>query len=192
MNELEQALAMVAAVFDELSIPYRIGGSVASSALGVARTTLDVDLCADVREEHASELEHRLGEAYYVDAQMIRDAVRKRDSFNLIHLETMLKIDVFVKKSRAFDQQAFERFVLEPLGSEPTRRFPLSTPEDIILFKLEWYRLGAFVSQRQWDDVLGVLRLQGEALDRAYLERWATELGVAELLRRALAEASDG
>jgi hypothetical protein len=190
MNELEQALSPVAAAFDELSIPYRVGGSVASSALGVARTTLDIDLCADVQIEHAAALEERLTDAYYVDAAMIREAVQRRDSFNLIHLATMLKIDVFVKKQRRFDREAFERFVLEPLGADPARRFPISTAEDVVLFKLDWYRLGNTTSQKQWDDVLGVLRLQGDALDRGYLDRWARELGVADLLERALAEAA--
>jgi len=99
MNDIELALMPVARALDALSVPYRVGGSVASSALGVARTTLDVDIVADLAEEHAASLAAELGEAYYVDADMIREAVRLRESFNLIHLATLMKIDVFVRKS---------------------------------------------------------------------------------------------
>lgn len=189
MNDIELALAPVARVLDALSVPFRVGGSVASSALGVARTTLDVDIVADLAEEHAAALVSELGDAYYVDAEMIREAVRRREAFNIIHLATMMKIDVFVRRTRPFDRQAFERFIMEPLGDDESRRFPVSTAEDIILHKLEWFRLGGGASKRQWEDVLGVMRLQGDALDRAYLERWATELRVDDLLRSAFEDA---
>ncbi len=189
-DEIRAALDPVADALEDLGVDYRIGGSVASSALGVARSTLDVDLVADLREEQTEPFVARLSADYYVDGEMIRDAVRRRDSFNLIHLATMLKIDVFIPKLRAFDREAFSRVTHERLGTgADAREFPLTTAEDIVVHKLEWYRLGGGASKRQWEDAVGVLKLQGEALDRRYLEHWAKQVGVDDLLRRALDDA---
>lgn len=189
-DELRAALDPVADVFEALGIAYRIGGSVASSALGIARSSVDVDLVADLRVEHVKAFVRRLEVDYYVDESMIREAIRGCDCFNVIHLATMMKVDVFVVKRRAFDQAAFARVVHEALGAGPDARvFPLTTAEDVIVHKLEWFRLGGGASQRQWEDVLGVLKLQGAAIDRSYVERWAREVGVADLLERAWQEA---
>ncbi len=188
-DELRAALDPVADAFDAVGVRYRIGGSVASSALGVARSSIDVDLVADLRIEHVAPLVRRLEAAYYADASMMLDAIRLRDSFNFIHLETMMKIDVFVLKDRAFDRAAFARVVHEPIGADTDRAFPITTAEDVVLYKLEWYRLGGRASQRQWEDILGVLKLQQGALDRSHLSRWASDLGVTDLLDRALSEA---
>jgi hypothetical protein len=188
-DEIRAALDPVADAFEALGVSYRVGGSVASSALGVARTTLDIDLVADLRAAHVAPFVERLQADYYVDADMIRDAIRRRSSFNVIHLATMMKVDVFVLGARPFDRVAFGRVINEPLGDDRERSFPLTTAEDIVIHKLDWYRLGGGVSERQWADVLGVLKLQGDALDRAHLAHWAKEIGVTDLLERALAEA---
>jgi hypothetical protein len=188
-DDLRAALDPVASALEALGVQYRVGGSVASSALGVARTTLDIDLVADLRKEHVDAFVERLSPDYYVDGDMILDAIRRRASFNVVHLATMMKVDVFVLKPRDFDRQAFERVLHTTLGEGSPRTFPITTAEDIIIHKLEWFRLGGGVAQRQWDDVLGVMRLQGNALDRPHLERWATELGVDDLLLRAMIEA---
>ena len=184
------ALEPVAAVFDELSVEYRIGGSIASSALGVPRSTIDVDLVADLRLEHVDALVRTLEATYYIDGHMIRDAIVHRDSFNLIHLATMMKVDVFVLKRRPFEESAFGRVVFERLGAEPDARvFPLTTAEDIVVHKLVWFRLGGGASNRQWEDLLGVLKLRGSTLDMEYVTRWAVDQGVADLLERAKADA---
>lgn len=189
-DDLREALAPLADALEALQVDYRVGGSVASSALGVGRSTLDIDVVADLPLAQVDALVGRLGEAYYVDADMIRDAIRRRASFNVIHLATMMKVDVFILKARPFDREAFTRVTRSPLDEHDARAFPLTTAEDIVLHKLEWYRLGGGVSGRQWEDVLGVLRVQGAALDRDYLGRWARELAVDDLLERAFAEAA--
>ena len=186
------ALEPVAVTFERLGVRYHVGGSVASSAQGVARATLDIDLVADLGESDVSGFARDLEKEYYLDEQTIRDAVRRRTSFNLIHLETMVKIDVFVLKTRPYDREAFGRMIADTLlEGDDARQFYLATPEDTILHKLEWFEMGNRVSQRQWHDVIGVMKVQGGTLDRVYMERWALEIGVLDLLNEAFAEAGD-
>ncbi len=181
---------LVVEVFDRLGIPYLIGGSLASALHGVVRTTLDTDLVADVKFEQVDSFVETLGEAFYVDAGAIRDAIARRSSFNMIHLETMFKVDVFISKGRPFERMQFERRLLQVM-TDSDRSAYVSSAEDIILAKLEWYRKGGEVSERQWRDVLGVLKVQQGRLDLDYLRRWAVDLRVEELLLRALAEAEE-
>jgi hypothetical protein len=188
--DILSATGPVVDVLDALGVPYLVGGSVASSAYGMARSTLDVDLVADLEQKHVTSLVRRLEGNYYIDEEMIRDAIRRRSCFNLIHLDTMLKVDIFVLKSRDYDQNAFGNRRKDTLDEAPDARvYYLASPEDIILNKLEWYRLGDHVSERQWNDVIGVIKVQQERLDRSYIRRWAGQLGVADLLERALEEA---
>ncbi len=186
------ALVPLIEAFEALGIAYHIGGSVAGMAHGVTRTTLDVDLVTDLHVEHILPLIECIQAAYYVDEAMIREAVRDTASFNLIHLATMYKIDVFVLKRGEYDRQAFLRADLRPLDNEPdSPLFFVETAEDVILNKLRWYRLGGEVSERQWSDVLGTLRVQSSSLDHAYLRRWAQSLAILDLLERALKQAGE-
>jgi hypothetical protein len=185
--DLLQALTPVARALESLGIRYFIGGSLASSARGIARASVDVDLVADVRPEHARDLVSRLRPAYYVSEEAIQDAVTNRSSFNVVHLDTMLKVDVFVTRGRPYDAEAFTRAREEAFDdANEGARFPIATAEDVVLAKLEWFRLGGERSERQWSDVLGVLRINSDSIDRAYLERQARVLGVFDVLVRAL------
>ncbi len=175
-------------VLETLHVPYFIGGSLASAVHGVVRATMDVDLVAALQPEHVAPLVEQLGAAFYADEAMIREAIARRSSFNLIHLDSMFKVDVFVTSGRPFERAQFDRRVLQTLAQEPPRTAYVATAEDIILAKLEWYRQGGERSERQWRDVIGVIQVQGEALDLTYLRHWAVRLGVADLLERALNE----
>ncbi len=185
-----EAIAPLAAELERLGVAYYIGGSVVSSMHGIPRSTLDIDIVADLSPKHVAPLVASLKSLYYIDAGMIQDAIARRSCFNLIHLATSFKVDVFIVKNRRYDRAVFERTRKSPLdAANPSAQFFFASPEDIVLAKLEWYRLGDEVSERQWNDVLGVLRIQAGALDRAYLTRWAAELGVADLLEKAWREA---
>ena len=188
-NLYDVAMQVVRAL-EDMQVRFLVVGSLASSAMGTPRASLDADIVADLRAEHTDELVSRIGPAFYVSADMIREAVRTRSSFNVIHIASGFKVDVFVLKNRAFDRQAFERVVVRAWPTEPQRTVPFCSAEDIILHKLEWYRMGGEVSERQWSDILGVLQVQGERLNREYLRRWATDLQVVDLLERAWKEAT--
>ncbi|MCL6430880.1 MAG: hypothetical protein K6V36_08460 [Anaerolineae bacterium] len=181
---------LVIDVLKALDVPYMIGGSLASAVHGVARSTLDVDLVAALCPEHAEALVRALGNAFYADLDAIRTAIASRTSFNLIHLETMIKVDVFVLKGRPYDHAQFARRTEQVVAMSPERRAWVASAEDTILSKLEWYRLGGEVSERQWRDVLGIISTQAERLDVAYMRRWARTLAVGDLLERALTETS--
>lgn len=184
------ALGPLIKAFRTLGISYYIGSSVASSAYGIARATLDVDLISDVKAEHVHSLVEMLETDYYIDKEMILDAINRRSTFNLIHLATMLKIDVFVTKERLYDQCAFQRKRKETLDEEQiTDEFYLASPEDVILNKLEWFRMGGESSERQWHDVVGIMHVQGDLLDRNYLHRWASELKISDLIEKAFHDA---
>ena len=179
---------LVIEAFERLNIPYLIGGSLASALHGTARSTLDTDLVADLRPEQVNQLVEMLQQDFYVDHGMVFDAIQHHSSFNVIHLDTAFKVDVFIAKPRRFDQMQLQRRRLEVVSTEPERRAYVATAEDIVLAKLEWYLQGGEVSDRQWRDILAVLKVQAGRLDLEYLQKWAIELNVADLLQRALKE----
>lgn len=179
----------VTSLLEDLGVPYLVGGSVASSLLGIPRATLDVDLVADLRVEHVSRFVSGLLGRFYVDEDAVREAVHRRASFNIIHLTTMLKVDVFVVKHDPLSSEEMARRQRFSLPGEPPADLFVATAEDIVIQKLVWFRLGHAIADRQWRDVLGVLRVQGPRLDREYLLRWAGVAGVFDLLEQAIAEA---
>ncbi len=188
-SDLIAALRPVAEALGALGVRYYIGGSVASSAHGIARASLDADIIAALEPAHVDRLVNRLASEYYIPVDRLRSAVAARSSCNFIHQATMFKIDVFVSKGRPFDRRAEERARLQAIDEAPgSPQFPIASPEDTILAKLEWFRLGGGTSERQWWDVVGILKVTEHA-DREYLRLWAGQLAVADLLERALADA---
>lgn len=185
-------LAVVVRVVEELerlAVPYHLGGSFASTIHGVPRQTRDVDIVVDLGAAQGARLAAALSGDFYIDGAVVADAVAHRSSFNAIHLASGFKVDFFVKARGEYDDLELERSVVETIVADPPRRAAVKSAEDTILRKLQWYREGGEVSDRQWGDVLGVLKAQGDRLDRAYLVRWAEHLGISDLLERAHAEA---
>jgi hypothetical protein len=181
---------LVTDTLDRLGIPYLIDDSLASITHGVMRATMDTDLVADLQPAQVSQFVAALQAEFYVDTLSILEAIQHRTSFNLIHQATMFKVDLFLPKQRPFDRAQFERRGIEVIATEPERLAWVASAEDTVLTKLEWFRMGGEVSERQWRDVLGVLKTQHERLDLAYLRTWASQLAVADLLEQALVEAA--
>jgi len=175
-------------VLEDLGIEYLVGGSLASSLHGHPRSTQDVDVVADLRPEHIEPLVAAIRSAFYLDEPAIRDAVDRRSSFNIIHLRTLFKVDVFVAGDDLPTRREMQRrrpYRLE----DPPADIIVASPEDIIVQKLHWYRLGDHVSERQWGDAMNVLTVRGSNLDREYMHDLAAQMGVDDLLTRALRDA---
>lgn len=179
----------VVTALDRLGIPYALGGSMASSIYGVLRYTNDADLTVEPFAGREQALADCFGPEHYVSVAAMQEANRQRRSFNLIDTTIGFKVDLFVRKDRPFEISAMSRRVAMSLSDRPEQPLFVLSAEDVILFKLEWYRLGEEASERQWLDVLNVLKAQAERLDRGYLTQWAVELGVDDLLNRALDDA---
>ena len=188
-NEPVEVTLKVSGVFEKLGIPYLIGGSLASALYGMVRTTQDADLVAEMRLEHVQPFVAALQDEFYVDDEMMVEAIQRNSSFNIIHRETMFKVDVFVPRMRPFVKEQLARARRQVLAVDPHVEALVATAEDTLLAKLEWYRMGGEVSERQWRDVLGILKVQAGNLDLDYLSQWAKELGVEDLLGRALKKA---
>ncbi|CAN5777879.1 hypothetical protein BH23GEM3_BH23GEM3_04270 [soil metagenome] len=185
MDEVLDITLDLAETLDRLGVPYLVGGSLASSLHGIPRATQDVDLVASLRPEHVAPLVAALEGEFYLDALAIREAVRQQASFNVIHLETMFKADIFVAGDDAVTREEMARRQRFMIYEEPRRELVVASPEDIVIQKLHWFRLGDEASERQWNDALGVIKVQGPQLDRGYLDRIARLMGVEHLLERA-------
>lgn len=189
-NEPIEVTLRVTGVLEALGVPYVIGGSLASTLYGMVRTTQDSDIITEMRTEHIPPFVSSLQNEFFIDEEMVADSIQHNSSFNIIHRETMFKVDIFIPRPRPFQQSQFARAQRQTfeLGTEISANF--ASPEDTILSKLEWYRLGGEVSDRQWRDILGVMKTRAGELDLDYLRKWANELNVPDLLERALKESN--
>jgi len=185
LYDLLPAIRPVLAEFDRLGIAYYVGGSVASSIYGEPRSTLDVDIGADLPESAVEHLVSKWSGDFYVSEAAMRDAIQRERCFNLIHLSTSLKVDVFVCGADVFNASVLKRRISRTvaIGDEYLSIW-LATPEDVILHKLLWYRKGGETSERQWRDIAGVLKQQQGRLDAGYLADWANRLHVRDLWER--------
>jgi hypothetical protein len=173
----QQVLARVTRLLADLGVPYMVTGSLASSVHGRPRTTHDADIVIDPTPAALDRLVAELQAAgFYVDAAVAREALRTRRQFNAISTASAFKVDLIVRKDRPFSREEFRRREPADLAGTPVS---LASAEDAILSKLEWSRKGG--SERQLTDAAGILAVKGTSLDRAYIERWARELGILDL-----------
>jgi len=189
-NEPIEVTLKVTYVLEELGIEYLIGGSLASALYGIIRATHDSDIVAEMKIEYISPFISALKDEFFIDDEMIAESIQRHSSFNIIHRETMFKVDVFVPAPSRFLRSQLTRARKQNflLKEEVSAKF--ASPEDTILSKLEWYRMGGEGSDHQWRDILGVLKICAGDLDLDYLREWASELNVSDLFERAYRDAS--
>lgn len=188
MSDAADLLAVVQAVvaaFERHYIPYFITGSFASSVHGEFRATNDLDLVAALHAAALGPLFGDLSRDFVADIDQAASALASGTSFNLIHRTALLKVDVFPCVS-AFDAEAIRR-AEEIILPNATGALRVATREDILLAKLRWYRLGGELSERQQRDIQRLVALNRGELDERYLQHWAAQIGVADLLARFLA-----
>jgi hypothetical protein len=188
-NEPIEVTLQVTAVLEKLGIPYVIGGSLASTLHGMIRTTQDSDIITEMRPEHIPPFVETLQNDFFFDEEMIADAIQRNSSFNILHRETMFKVDIFIPRPRPFQQSQLARAERQAFELETKLSANFASAEDTILSKLEWYRMGNETSERQWRDILGILKTRAGNLDLEYLKKWATDLNIADLLERAVKQA---
>lgn len=181
---------LVATALDACAIRYTVGGSVASSISGEPRSTLDIDIVVAMSERDVHPFVAALGSEFYADPDGLRRAIRERSHANLVHHATSIKVDLFIEGGTPLDADVLDRRQRVQVAIDPDRHLFVHTPEDILLQKLRWYRIGGETSDRQWRDVLGILVVQSGRLDETYLQRGAEVLGVTDLMEKARREAN--
>jgi hypothetical protein len=188
-DQLTLVIEAAVAAFDRHGVLYYIGGSVASSFYSHPRSTIDVDIGAEIAAGQIPILAQEWSHEFYCSESAMQDAVARGKSFNLIHDKTQLKVDVFVVQSGTFNAEVLARRRRCELsgGARPLFGW-IASPEDVILHKLKWYRSGGEISERQWLDIANVIKVQGPSLDQAYIDHWANELSVADLWHKARAD----
>jgi len=186
-----EVAASITSVLEGLGVRYLIGGSLASSVHGEPRSTNDVDILVDFHAEHVEPFVEAIRGDYYVSEPAVREAVRSGYHFNVIHMNAAVKVDLFLAGDDAFNLERLDARQPLQLPTEPETRVYVDTAEHSVLRKLEWFRRGEEVSERQWRDVVAILRIQGSRLDQSRLSTWALRLGVADLLERAFQEAAE-
>jgi hypothetical protein len=184
MKTEQEIFSEVIDKLEKLDIPYMIGGSVAAIAYGEPRMTLDMDVVIDLILDKVESFAASFGQEYYVDINSIKEAIGSRGHFNVIQSEAGVKVDFYLLGNDEYSQEEFKRRRRESFDENRVAMF--SSPEDIILKKLEWYKMGE--SQKHIDDIKGVLRISGDKLDMPYIEKWALKIGVQDIWQKIAKE----
>lgn len=188
MHSPYDILLRITQVLDRLTVKYVIGGSFASSLRGMVRATNDVDVVAALEIEQIPSFINQVADDFYVSEVSVRRAIVLKRSFNLIHFDSAFKVDIFIPPPDGIGQQQLARRRAEQLSHDRPELIYVSTAEDIVLAKFDWYRRGGEVSTQQWADILGVMKISGP-LDVDYLRAQAARHKLLPLLERALIEA---
>src|ERR1019366_5285747 len=186
--DLLEAILPLSAVLEKLRIPYYMQGTIANSFYGMQRTTFNVDVVADFYLEQIGDLQEQLKPFYAIDVQVMRDATCLRTYFEIVHIESLIMVKVLLSQTFDFERQIYQRVQQHKL-SEECQPVCVASPEDIILTQLRQYRIEGERADDQWNEILGVLKVQGTGLDFAYLEQWAQKLEIVDLLRKGYVDA---
>src|SRR6266536_378026 len=186
--DLLDAIKPVIAAFEQSKIVYYIQGTIAASLYGMQRSTFTVDLVADLYTKHTDILLEQLKLAYAIDEQVIREAISERTCFDIVHIKSLVKVTVSLSQNHPFEQEIRRRLQKHVLA-ENNPSICVASPEDIVLSQLIEYQTGGEVADDQWNEILGVLKVQSTNLDFPYLERWASKLNIADILKRGCIDA---
>jgi hypothetical protein len=186
MIQVAEVFAPLRSALESAGVRFAVGGSWASTAYGEPRFTNDVDILADFTEESLARFLANLPEDYYADPDEALSAVLAGRPFNVIYMPVAFKFDFFTASAFPLGLQELDRAVLltdRNLSEKPT---PFVTPEDILLAKLHWYRVGDGISEVQWRDIRGIIRARRAILDEDYLRQSAEKLRLGDRLRKAM------
>lgn len=171
---VEAVFRKVQSELDAAGIPYMVTGSFASSIYGEPRASKDIDIViAPTRDQLIDFVRRFPPDCYYADEQDAVESFTRGDMFNIIDFASGWKVDLIFLKQRPFSRTEFARRKYEDLAG---LSLSVATAEDILIAKLEWAKMGE--SQRQVEDAASILRVRGELLDVAYIEKWVEELGL--------------
>ena len=187
-HDLQAAMIPVIEALQRLGLCYYLSGSIACSIYGLPRGAQDIDVVADMQTKHVSPLVKHLREAYVVNEQACYHAIAQQSTFSLLHLSSLVKVDVILKHDTSFDSLVSQR-VQQLSLIEGYQHLWIASPEDVVLMRLKWYRDGEAPADDQWNDILGVLKVQAPTLNLNYLRHVAQTLNVSGLLEQALIDA---
>lgn len=179
----EDVLEIVLTKLEECNIPYMITGSFASNVHGVPRATQDADVVIETDRARMKQLIFKLGGEFYADVDAAEEALEKEGLFNVVHSATGFKVDLIIRKARLFSQTEFSR--RQQTNLLGANRW-VASAEDVILAKLEWAKAGQ--SERQYQDAVNIARVRGRELDKNYLEKWAQDLEIGDLLGKLFSD----
>jgi len=173
-----ELLGNIVLILERLQIPYIVTGSIASMAYGEPRLTNDIDIVAAVEEKHISGLLEAFSpNEFYISEDMIREAIRCKGQFNIIHPASGLKIDIIIKVDNPFNASRFTRS--KQIYPSDTYKANFAAPEDVIIKKMEYYKEGG--SEKHLRDITGILKISGDEVDYGYISEWAERLGLTEI-----------
>lgn len=187
-SDLLDTLSSMVKIFELLHVRYYVEGTMALSLYGMQRAAFNIDFVADLQPDLSDNVIKLLKTTCYIDEGAVKNALLTQTGFEGIHLESMLKISVSLIPNTPFDQTIYRR-LQKYIVAENCPTINLASAEDIILAQLQEYKTGGEVADDQWNDMLGVLKVQGEMLDLAYLEQWADTLDLSHLLASACFDA---
>lgn len=175
MNTELDIIADISRRLELLGIRYMLTGSIAMNYYAEPRMTRDIDVVVELMEAHAARLVNELSPDYYIDAYTVKEALQHESMFNILHLESVIKVDCIIRKSSEYRQVEFNRRTKIKIGDVSTY---IVSKEDLILSKLYWARDSH--SAMQMKDVKNLMQ---SGYDVEYLEKWAGILAVTDLYR---------
>ena len=181
--QLHELIAFAGRTFEKLSIPYFVTGSCASISYGEPRLTNDIDVVAMLGNKDIKSLLQAFPPSeFYLSEEAMREAILRKQQFNILHPSSGLKVDVMIAEDNAFNRSRFSRAKVLPL--EEGSRVMFASPEDVIIKKMEYYQMGS--SEKHLRDITGMLAVSDQDIDQSYISSWARQLNLTDVWEAVL------